>query len=295
MPSKTDGRTLQKALTADLRSGGTMDRSTRGLSAVLLIISGIALLTFVYAEIYMPTIDQPNYWENNTGGLVPLVLLGFVGDLLLASGLFLLVEHLLVRARRGITSGRVRLTAGAAFLAGVIWLVTSDRVLFRSIAPSRIADLALSIVPPLLGVIGIVGLYARYGNIQEPHTRRGTALLGVGLIIDIFATVLQESTRIVPVQTGALSYPVTVLEGVGILILATGAVLLGVALWRRSDVPHWISGLLVVGVGGYPLILVGRNFFDPMWYPGATIGLGVVWLGIGYHLWQSPTVNQSPE
>lgn len=271
-----------------------MGRSTRGLVALALVVSGITLVTYVYAEIYSPTVAQPNYWVANSGGLLPLLFVSLIGDILLAGGVFLGVERLLIRARRGITPRLVRVTAGAAVLAGLIWLAF-DQFRFGSILRTRMAVLGLGIGTPLLAAVGIIGLYALYGDEQATYARRGAALIGVGLTFDGFETVLSGLLIHVPMRTGALGYPASVLDGVGVLIFASGSVLFGLLLWWRSDVPRWIGGLLVVGVSGYLLVLIGQHYVRPLWDLIATIGLGVAWLGIGYHLWRSPTATRTPE
>lgn len=258
----------------------------RRWSTLAFLLVGIALLGFVYLRIYTPTVTVPNYWENNTGGLVPLMAVTALAGVSLAGGLFLGVDWLTHRVTPRLTPRRIQMTGLCLVLGGLLWVSVSHPPLPRLLPRVRVAGIQLAAV--LLFIAGIVGLYARYWPEHDARPRHGTALLASGLVVLTAAAVLRRLIWYVPVRTGALRFPTQVLDAVGFITLLAGTVLLGIALWHHDSAPRWL-GVVVLSAGTAVLFLgVGKYPIRVLWRIGPLLGYGIMGVLAGIHLSLNP-------
>jgi hypothetical protein len=164
----------------------------------------------------------------------------------------------------------LRLAALAGIVGGVLWGAKAG---LDGIAPaSWIADLmdALYFLAPLLMLVGLVGVHARYSSQIMGMGRTGfvNCFIGLALLIVGFASGLsfgvEEAMRI---------------SSFGFLILAFGLVLLGLEVLKAAALPRWnflplAMGLLV------PLSVISGDAVLLRAPLSVLFGLGWVLLGL---------------
>lgn len=268
----------------------------RAASIALLLAIGVGLVAYVYVQIYTPTVGAPNYWENNTGALVPLVLFTLLAGGILTSGFYLGVDRIALQAGRRFGPTAIRGTGLAALLGGILWSAGSLLPITRAIPATPVVSVGIDTGASGLLIAGMIGLYARYGNGPAARTRQGVTLVAAGLLISIIGTLLRHVVWYAPIRTGALGYPARVLDGVGLLVLLGGFLVVGVACWRRQVIPRWLGGVVIAAVIGFVCISVGKYAIRGLWRIEPMVGFGLVGVGIGYHLLDDPDSGAvSPE
>lgn len=252
--------------------------------AAVLLAGGVAVLAEVLDRIYAPTVADPNYWVGHTGGLVPLLLAVVAAGLAGAAGLTLLIGL----ALRGspVAIAPLGLLGIAALLGGILWLPLVW-MLVPGVPGAPTVSNAFPVLPPVLVAIGGgVGILAAYGPGVGDARRRAAALLAAGAVLDVAAAGLGWWTRMRPVRTGALGYPVEVVDGVGVVTWLAGSLLLAGSALRRDVVPSWIGGVLLAAVAFAVVVpLVRMLGITPGWLR-PTAGFGVAWLAVGVQLWR---------
>jgi hypothetical protein len=240
----------------------------------------------------MPTVTSPNYWENNTGKLVPLLLIGYVAGGSLIGGIFLGFDSVALRLLNRFDSKRTRVIGLGSVLGGLLLVSGSFRSLFRAAPAPRFTMATINIGGSLLLILGVIGLYARYGQRHWKSSRRGMALIAAGLTVSILGTVLTLISIYAQARTGALSQPTSVLSNIGSLVFLTGSLLFGMRLWQQANVLKWVGVSLVAAVLVFVIIAVGR-YHIVFWRFGEMIGFGVAGVVIGYRLWRCPTYEST--
>lgn len=251
-----------------------MPRRRAALSAVCLLL-GVAVVASVPYRVWLPTVADPNYWANHTGGLLPLVMQAMVGGGLVVAGVALGFAG----AARRLRGADVRTAGVAGVVGGLLGYGPLHRAVADPLGTGPAAYYGLGAAAFALLAAGAVGLGVRYHGPGRPG-RYGAGVLVGGFVALAGAELLGVVGWVVEPRSGALSYPPYGLELVGTLALAAGAVALGVSLRRDRVAPAWLAPLLVVvGVLAVPLGVVA--FLQNRWADGL---VGLAWVAIGTHL-----------
>ncbi len=195
--------------------------------------------------------------------------------------------------------GAVSLTISALLLA-VFPLVRPFAD--RSLNPLEVADAFASpswVLAHVLGGLGFillpVGLFGLYTFLQGSNVERrasqGLILswIGVGLILPTIlgteafglraigqAAVQQKNTELLAVANSVRFGPQRIFFFPGLLLLALGAVLIAVAVWKSGTVPRWSGILFAIGLAlFFPLFPRVIRVVD-----GILIGVGGVWVAL---------------
>jgi hypothetical protein len=198
-------------------------------------------------------------------------------------------------------TGRIRL--GAMFLA-VSGLLLALFPLVRPFGdrsgnPITAAETFASaswVVSHILGALGFillpVGLFALYGYLRDspvgPRALQGLVLswLGVGLFLPIFGSeafalraigneaLRQNNMSLLELAHSIRMGPQFGFLVLGLLLLAVGAILTGVAVWKSGTLPQWGGAFLAVGLAFFfPLLPQILRTVD-----GLLIGVGAIWV-----------------
>ena len=166
----------------------------------------------------------------------------------------------------------------AAAVGGGLWAAKGTAILLTGDQPAYMFEVA-----PLFFALGLVGLHAqlkgrggRPAQIGGAIAWAGVALAGVSAAYYIVTT----DDSAVPLSA--------ILPLTGLSILA-GLVLLGIGV-RRVDVLHgrWRSLPLAIGVGTFPLIVVGGvlEALDERLLEIPIVVLGLAWIALGFAIWR---------
>ncbi len=172
----------------------------------------------------------------------------------------------------------------------------------RSLNPLEVADAFASpswVLAHILGGLGLillpVGLFGLYTFLQGSNVERrasqGLILswIGVGLILPTVlgteafglraigqAAVQQKNTDLIAIANSVRSGPQRIFFFPGLLMLALGAVLIAVAVWKSGTVPRWSGILLAIGLAlFFPLFPQVIRVVD-----GLLIGVGGTWVAL---------------
>ena len=162
-----------------------------------------------------------------------------------------------------------RWSGPVAMLGGALWSLKAvgDEVM----GPDDITD-TLFFVVPLLLLVGLVTLHARYGGRTAGIGRAGFTQSFIGLAL-LAVGILAES-----LLGPGVAGPIT---SFGFLVLALGLVLLGFGTLRNDALPRWNFLPLMMGV----LILLNVVVGDAVWLRVAISALfGLGWVLLGYVL-----------
>ena len=186
------------------------------------------------------------------------------------------------------TTNLIRWSALAALASGVLWVIGGLLTLAYPQAPpdfpaTRLDYLGTSVVSAAyLGVLGVlVGLRARQ---QDSYGSLGTwgfvlAFVGAALLF------VGQGSSAVFTGNGALTW---LLDDPGYAFMVAmnlhllGLVMLGISTLRAAMLPAW-CGLALMGV-------VAVSIFGAIASVGlAFVAVGLLWMAIGYTLWQEST------
>lgn len=193
----------------------------------------------------------------------------------------------------------------AGSLLGLIWIILSGVILPLTQADSfaspwfLVASL-LMLVTTLVILPGLIGMYIY----QLEHTGwvglAGALLICLGILLFgigfgyVSATVIPWLTTHAPeLLTGALPPLLIVFVVASVLMVAVGAIPLGIATMRAAVLPRWAGLLLILsGIAGLasalPLPDTAKNY--PVIASVALFFLGTGW--IGYALWAERAAQQ---
>lgn len=251
-----------------------MPRRRAALSAACLLL-GVAVVASVPYRVWLPTVADPNYWANHTGGLLPLVVQAAAGGGLVVAGVALGFDGAVGRLR----GADVRAAGVAGVVGGLIGYGPVLRAIATASRDARVVHYGVEAAALALLAVAVAGLVVRHPSVGRLG-RYGGGVVAGGLLLLAGAELLGWALLSVEPRSGALSYPPLGLELVGTLALAAGAVALGVSLRRERAAPAWLGPLLVVvGVLAVPLGVVA--LLQHRWADGL---VGVAWVAIGTHL-----------
>ena len=178
----------------------------------------------------------------------------------------------------------------------------------RSPNPPQVADAFASpswVVAHVLGGLGFillpVGLFGLYGFLQGSNggRRAGQGLIlswiGIGLILPTVlgteafglhaigqAAVQQKNTDLLGIANAIRFGPQRIFFFPGLIMLALGAVLIAVAVWKSGTVPRWSGILFGIGLAlFFPFFPQVIRVVD-----GLLIGVGGTWVALSILLYK---------
>lgn len=130
----------------------------------------------------------------------------------------------------------------------------------------------------VLGVVGAVAVYGRYGDALGWTGNLGLLAIAVGAVVGVAVTVL----------TGIVATDL-----LNLLLVYGGAALLAVGLWRIPSVPRSAAALMglspvLVVAGIVAVLLAPGSLVGPVTFVVLSLVWGAAWIVLGYHLWRSP-------
>jgi hypothetical protein len=140
--------------------------------------------------------------------------------------------------------------------------------------------------------VGLFGLYTLLqGSNVERRASQGLILswIGTGLILPTVlgteafglraigqAAVQQKNTDLLVIANSVRFGPQRIFFFPGLLMLAVGAVLIAVAVWKSGTLPRWSGILFAIGLAlFFPLFPQGVRIVD-----GLLIGVGGIWVAL---------------
>jgi hypothetical protein len=172
----------------------------------------------------------------------------------------------------------------------------------RSRNPLEVVDAFASsswVLAHILGGLGFVllpvGLFGLYSFLQgsqvERRASQGLILswIGIGLILPTVlgteafglraigqAAVQQKNTDLLAIANAVRFGPQRIFFFLGLLLLALGAILIAVAVWKSGAVPRWSGILFAIGLAlFFPLFPQVIRVVD-----GLLIGVGGTWIAL---------------
>jgi hypothetical protein len=189
-------------------------------------------------------------------------------------------------ARPARTSGAAAVLGGALWVACVVVHSLRPRgcvaaeCAIRPMRDSGALEAGLALCAALLLMAALAGLLRHtrrthaLGRHGETGVRVGGAGLGLLLAAGITQSVVGPSFRWMPY-----------LVAPGMLAVAMGFLLVGVALLRARVVPGWVGALLVLG----SVATLGSNEQTSLVL--LLVPVGVAWMAVGYALWSRGTAD----
>lgn len=190
----------------------------------------------------------------------------------------------------------------AAMLGGALWALTPLRQdvfgggRFPESPIFRPYHFVVEVIMILL-IVGLVALHARY---KRTYGHLGTA--GVVVIFGGYALGLVGGIPAVLFTSDGLRDVTMLGQDLGflaVLVAGSGAILLGVALWRARAVPRLAALLLIISLPvGLPgvIVLQGIGLVDSAGL-ALTVPYGGAWIILGHQLWaeeNTPVRHPSP-
>lgn len=251
-----------------------MNRRRAGLAALCLLL-GVAIVVSALHGVWQPTVGDPNYWANHTGGLFPLVLQAAAGGGLAVGGVALGFDGAVGRLR----GADVRAAGVAGVVGGLLGYGPVVRAIATAARDARVVHYGVEAAALALLAVAVAGLVGRYPSVGRLG-RYGGGVVAGGFLLLAGAELLDWALLSVEPRSGALSYPPLGLELVGTLALAAGSVVLGAALHGSDDAPRWLGPLLVVaGLLAVPLGVVAS-----LQRVAAAGSYGLAWVVVGGHV-----------
>lgn len=247
----------------------------RAATASVSLFIGVAIVLSVLYRVWQPTVGNPNFWENNTGGLFPLVLQAMLAGGLVVAGVAIAFDG----AVRKFRSVDVRAAGAAGIIGGLLGYGPVVREVATATGAGRVVHFGLDTAALALLAAAVAGLAVRYSPLDS-WGRYGAGAVAGGFLMLAGENLLLWTLASVEPRSGALSYPPLGLRLVGTLALAVGSVLLGWSLLNNDDAPSWLASfLLVAGLLALPLGVLSH-----FQYVVAAGGYGLAWIVVGIHL-----------
>lgn len=195
---------------------------------------------------------------------------------------------------------RTRLSAAALLCAGILFVLYpalrpfSDEVSLQGAAAFAsnewLVAHVLAIVAFTLLPLGLLGLNIAVAK-HQAYWAVVLSLLGVGLALPFYGgetyglraigqeAVSQGNSALVSLAVAVRSGPGLVLFLVGLLLLATAALLAAIAIWKSGRFPKWSGIPLALGIGLYiPQFFWTQPFRVAH---GVLVAFGCLWLAVG--------------
>lgn len=251
-----------------------MNRQRVTVGAVSFLLGVVIVISVIY-RVWRPTVTNPSFWENNTGGLTSLVLQTVLAGGLVVAGIAIVFDDAM---------GRFPLvTAQIAGAAGIVGGLFGYGPIARGVtdvtSTGSVVSSGIEAVTYVLLVVAVAGVVVRYPP-SDRWGRYGAGVVAGGFLTLVGETLLGWALASVDPRAGALSYPPLGLEFVGTLALAVGSVLLGWSLLARDDASNWLgSFVLVAGLLAIPIGILAH-----LQTPIASGGYDLAWVVVGSHL-----------
>ena len=190
------------------------------------------------------------------------------------------VEH---RAERSlakmVSQPFIRWSGLASMVGGVLWLLLTTGLAFRWPVGAFAGPLFMGI--GLAFLIGLLGLYPRYGGLVSYVGRVGIVLGAIGTVPLIVMGILKT------LQMGNTAWPGLLL---GFNLLFLGLLLLGVDALRASRRLPWAVLPLLIGGTGFLFVGIESVTSGPEQLLGLIYLFGAGWLLLGYAVWSEQGV-----
>jgi hypothetical protein len=202
---------------------------------------------------------------------------------------------------------RIRLAAVSLAVAGVLFVLYpairpfSDEVSLQGAqafaSSAWIAAHMLAMVAFVLVELGLLGLYLA---LQATAAERPAywalvvSLLGIGLTLPFYGgeafglhaigqeAVKEQNAALVSLAGVVRSGPALVMFGVGLLLLALGAIIAAIAIWRSGALPRWSGVPFALGFALYIPQFFGTQ---PLRVAhGILVAIGCLWIAVS--LWR---------
>lgn len=130
----------------------------------------------------------------------------------------------------------------------------------------------------VLGVVGAVAVYGRYGDALGWIGNLGLLAIALGAVVGVAMVVV----------TGSVASDL-----LNLLLVFGGAALLAVGLWRIRSVPRSAAALMglapvLVVASIAAALLAPESLVAPVTFVVLSLVWGAAWIVLGYHLWRSP-------
>ncbi len=205
------------------------------------------------------------------------------------------------------TTFRIRLSAAAFFLSGILFVVypatrpfSDESSLDGAAAFATMAWLTshiLGIIAFTLIPLGLLGLYLSANRSDGPNWSFGAlvlAILGAGLLLPFYggeayglhAVGLEAQSRqdvdLLIMAQVIRSGPGLLLFAAGLILMALAAILAAISLWKTSPSSRWSGLPFALGM----VLYIPQFFLSQPWRiaHGILVGVGCVWMGI--ELWK---------